>query len=197
MSEKKKHISYFQSIRDRDPAARSWLHILLCYPGVRAMINFRIAHFIYCKLHLHLLAEYIMYRVRCKYNVDIHPAATIGKRLFMDHAASIVIGETTIIGDDCTLYQCVTLGGNGKQKNKRHPTLGNNVLVGSGAKILGNVVIGDNVKVGANTVVLHDVETDKTIVGVKGHVVERINGDDVIIHDIDPLIDDMGLDQIK
>lgn len=148
------------------------------------MIAFRIAHFIYTRLSLHLLAEYIMFRVRCKYSVDIHPAATIGKRFFMDHATSIVIGETTVIGDDCTLYQCVTLGGNGKEKVKRHPTLGNDVLVGAGAKILGSVVIGDHVKVGANTTVLHDVATGQTIVGTKGHVVERITQDIEIDHDL-------------
>lgn len=111
-----------------------------------------------------------MYIVRKKYAIDIHPACKIGKRLFIDHGCGVVIGETTIIGDDCTIYQGVSLGGTGKEKGKRHPTIGSNVMIGAGAQVLGNIVIGDNVKIGANTVVLSDVLPNSTIVGVKGKV---------------------------
>ncbi len=163
---------YFDSIKKRDQAARSTIHIILCYPGFKAMFWFRIASFLYRKLKLKLLASYIMYLVRVKTNIDIHPAAQIGKRLFIDHGAGVVIGETTIIGDDCTIYQGVTLGTTGNYStHKRHPTLGNNVLVGSGAKVLGNITIGDNVKIGAGTIVLEDVPSNKTIVGVKGKII--------------------------
>ena len=114
-----------------------------------------------------------MYRVRVKFAIDIHPACTIGKRLFIDHGTGVVIGETSIIGDDCTIYQGVSLGGTGKERGKRHPTLGNNVMVGAGAKILGNITIGDNAKIGANTVVLSDVPPASTVVGFKGIEVKK------------------------
>lgn len=135
------------------------------------MFWFRIASFFYHKLKLKLLASYIMYRVRVKTNIDIHPAATIGKRLFIDHGSGVVIGETTIIGNDCTIYQGVTLGTTGNYKtHKRHPTIGNNVMIGAGAKVLGDIKIGDNVKIGAGTIVLEDVPNNKTIIGVKGKI---------------------------
>ena len=168
---------YFDSIRERDPAARHFLQIILCYPGVQAMFWFRIAHFLY-KIKCKLLAEFIMYLVRSFLSIDIHPAATIGKRLFIDHGVGVVIGSTSIIGDDCTIYQGVTLGGTGKEKGKRHPTLCNNVMVGCGAKVLGNITIGNNVKIGCNTVVVHDVQDNLTVVGVKGReIIDTLRGD--------------------
>ncbi len=159
-------MGYFKSIKQRDPAAKNWLHILLLYPGVKALIYYRIANFFY-RIKLRFIAYLIMYSVRVRFAIDIHPACKIGKRLFIDHGAGVVIGETSIIGDDCTIYQGVSLGGTGKEKGKRHPTLGNNIMVGAGAKILGNITIGDNAKIGANTVVLSDVPENATVVGYK------------------------------
>ncbi len=160
-------IKYFKSIKERDPAARHFLQIILLYSGVQAVFFYRIAH-IFWKIKLKLIAEIIMAFVKFFTHIEIHPGAKIGKRLFIDHGMGVVIGETSIIGDDCTLYQNCTLGGTGHDKVKRHPTLGNNVLVGAGAKILGNITIGDNVKIGANTTVLHSIEANKTVVGTKG-----------------------------
>jgi serine O-acetyltransferase len=162
--------SYLKSVKERDPAARNYLQIILLYPGVKAIFWYRIAHFLY-KIKLKLIAETIMYFVRMIHGIEIHPAAKIGKRLFIDHGMGVVIGETAIIGDDCLMYHGSTLGGTGKEHKKRHPTLGNNVMVGAGAKILGNITIGDNAKVGANAVVLHDVPTGKTVVGEKGRII--------------------------
>jgi serine O-acetyltransferase len=161
---------YFKSIKERDPSARNFLQILLFYPGVKALFWHRIAHFLY-KIKLKLLGEMISFFVRNVYSIDIHPNAKIGKRLFIDHGLGVVIGETSIIGDDCLIYQGVTLGGTGKEHCKRHPTLGNNVMVGAGAKILGNITIGDNVKIGANTVVIHSISAGETVVGTKGRVI--------------------------
>lgn len=161
---------YFKSIKERDPSARNFLQILLFYPGVKALFWHRIAHFLY-KIKLKLLGEMISFFVRNVYSIDIHPNAQIGKRLFIDHGLGVVIGETSIIGDDCLIYQGVTLGGTGKEHCKRHPTLGNNVMVGAGAKILGNITIGDNVKIGANTVVIHSISAGETVVGTKGRVI--------------------------
>lgn len=163
---------YFASIKERDPAARHFLQILFLYPGVAALFYFRIAHFLY-NIKLKFLGELIMVLVRFFTQIEIHPAAIIGKRLFIDHGNGVVIGETAKIGDDCTIYQGVTLGGTGHEKTKRHPTLGNRVLVGAGSKILGPIMIGDDVKIGANTVVLHSIENMQTVVGIKGKVVEQ------------------------
>ena len=165
-------MGYFKSIKERDPAARNWLQILLLYPGVKAIIHYRIAHFFY-KIKLKFIAEFIMYIVRVRFSIDIHPACKIGKRLFIDHGSGVVIGETAIIGDNCTIYQGVSLGGTGKEKGKRHPTIGNNVMIGAGAKILGNITIGDEAKIGANTVVLSDVPSKATVVGYKGIEVKK------------------------
>jgi serine O-acetyltransferase len=162
--------SYLKSIKKRDPAARHYLQILLFYPGVKALFWYRIAHFFY-RMKLKLVGEMISYFVRMVHGIEIHPNATIGKRLFIDHGMGVVIGETAVIGDDCLIYQGATLGGTGKEHKKRHPTLGNNVMVGAGAKILGNITIGNNVKIGANTVVLRDVPDGETIVGPKGQVI--------------------------
>lgn len=165
-------MSFLKSIKKRDPAARNYLEILLLYPGVKAIIYYRIANFLY-RHKLIFLSKIIMYTVRCRFAIDIHPGCSIGKRLFIDHGVGVVIGETTIIGDDCTIYQGVSLGGTGKEKGKRHPTIKNNVIIGAGAKVLGNITIGSNCKIGANTVVLTDVKDNMTIVGVKGFEVKK------------------------
>ena len=158
----------------RDPAARSSLEILLLYPGIRATQNHKIAH--WCYEHDHkFLARYISQRTRHKTGIEIHPGAKIGKRLVIDHGMGIVIGETAEIGDDCLLYQGVTLGGTGKETGKRHPTIGNNVLVGSGAKVLGPFKVGDNSRVAANSVVLREIPENSTAVGSPARVV-RQNG---------------------
>ena len=160
-----KQVGFFASIKQRDPAARNSLEILLLYPGVHAVIWYRVARFFY-KIKLKFIARWIMTVTRMSTGIEIHPGAKIGKRLFIDHGMGVVIGETAIIGDDCTIYQGATLGGTGKDHNKRHPTLGNNVVVGAGAKVLGNITVGNNVKIGANSVVLKDVPDDCTVVGV-------------------------------
>lgn len=166
-----KKVGFFQSIKNRDPAARSAFEIFLFYPGVHALIWFRVSHFFY-KIHLRFLATWLCYLCRFFTGIEIHPAATIGKNLFIDHGNGVVIGETSVIGDNCTIYQNATLGGTGKEHNKRHPTLKDNVVVGAGARILGNITIGNNVKVGANSVVLKDVPDNCTVVGV-GRVIVR------------------------
>lgn len=165
-------MGYFKSIKERDPAAKNWFYILLFYPGVKAIIYYRIARFFY-KIKFKFIAHLIMYHVRVRFSIDIHPGCKIGKRLFIDHGMGVVIGETAEIGDDCTFYQNVTLGGTGKDKGKRHPTIGSNVMIGAGAKVLGNITIGNNCKVGANTVVLSSIPDDTTVVGYKGMVVQK------------------------
>jgi serine O-acetyltransferase len=161
-----------KSILKRDPAAKSLLEVILLYPGYHAILYHRIAHFFY-KIHLYFIARLISQINRGITGVEIHPGATIGKRLFIDHGMGVVIGETSIIGDDCLIFHQVTLGGMSNKHEKRHPTLGNNVLVGTGAKILGNITIGDNAKIGANCIVIHDVEAGKTVVGVPGEVLVK------------------------
>lgn len=160
--------------KERDPAATSNISIFLLYPGVRAVIDHRIAHWFY-KHKCFFIARSISQRSRKRTGIEIHPGAQIGKRLVIDHGMGIVIGETTIIGDDCLLYQGVTLGGSGKEKGKRHPTLGNNVLVGAGAKVLGSFTIGDNARIAANAVVLNEIPANATAVGVPARVV-RVKG---------------------
>jgi serine O-acetyltransferase len=163
-----------QVILDRDPAARTAWEVFTLYPGLRAIIHHRIAHWLY--LHKrYYLARYVSQRSRKKTGIEIHPAAKIGKGLFLDHGMGIVIGETAEIGDNCTIYQGVTLGGTGKDKGKRHPTIGNNVLIGCGAKVLGPFKVGDNSKIAANAVVLSEVPPNSTCVGVPGRVVTRDN----------------------
>lgn len=161
-----------KSILKRDPAAKSLLEVILLYPGYHAILYHRVAHFFY-KLHLYFIARLISQINRGFTGIEIHPGAQIGKRLFIDHGMGIVIGETAIIGDDCLIYHQVTLGGMNNKHEKRHPTLGNNVMVGTGAKILGNIHIGDNAKIGANCIVIHDVEAGKTVVGVPGEVLSK------------------------
>lgn len=157
-------------IFDRDPAAKSVFEVLLCYPGLHAIWLYRISNYLFRRGWV-LLPRMISYFARFLTGVDIHPGATIGEGLFIDHATGVVIGETCIIGNNVTLYQGVTLGGTGKEKGKRHPTIGNNVVVASGAKVLGSFTVGDNSKIGAGSVVLREVPPNSTVVGIPGKIV--------------------------
>ena len=160
-------------IRERDPAIHSSMEVLL-YPSFKVMLHYRLAHKLYLKRHF-FLARYISQRGVRKTGIEIHPGAQIGKGFFIDHGHGVIIGETTIIGDNVTLYQGVTLGGTGKEHGKRHPTIGNNVMISAGAKVLGSFTIGDNSKIGAGSVVLSEVPPNSTVVGVPGRVVKRNN----------------------
>ncbi|VXD24636.1 Serine acetyltransferase [Planktothrix serta PCC 8927] len=162
----------FRIIFERDPAARNWLEVLFCYPGLQALLFHRLAHGLYA-LGLPFIPRLISHIARFLTGIEIHPGAVIGKGVFIDHGMGVVIGETAILGDFCLIYQGVTLGGTGKESGKRHPTLGENVVVGAGAKVLGNIQLGDNVRIGAGSVVLRDVPTDCTVVGVPGRIVYR------------------------
>ena len=172
-----------QVIYDKDPAATNLLEVLLCYPGLHALIAYRFAHRLY-KWHIPLIPRIISYITRIITGIEIHPAARIGRRFFIDHGEGVVIGETTNIGDDVLIYQQVTLGGTGKEHGKRHPTLKNNVIVGAGAKILGNITIGEGTRIGAGSVVVDDVPEHSTVIGVPGRVVQQhfINNDGVLMH---------------
>ena len=161
-----------QVVFERDPAARSIWEVIFCYPGFHAIINHRIAHFFYRKRQ-YFLARFISHISRWLTGIEIHPGAIIGNGFFIDHGSGIVIGETTEIGDNVTIYQGVTLGGTGKQKGKRHPTIGNNVVISAGAKVLGAITIGDNAKIGGGSVVLKSVPPSCTVVGVPGRIVVR------------------------
>ena len=162
-----------KNIQQKDPAARNILEVILLYPGFHALFFHRIAHFFY-NIKLFFIARLISQLTRFFTGIEIHPGATIGKRLMIDHGMGIVIGETAVIGNDCVIYHQVTLGGTGKEKLKRHPTIGNNVLIGAGAKLLGPINIGDNVKIGAGSVVLKSVEKNSTVVGVpEDRVIKR------------------------
>lgn len=169
------------SILERDPAAQSELEVILCYPGLHAICAYRFTHWLW-NHQLKLLARWLSQVARLLTGIEIHPGAQIGRRLFIDHGMGVVIGETAIVGDDVTLYQGATLGGTGKEKLKRHPTIGNGVVIGAGAKILGNIRVGDNSRVGAGSVVLRDVPDDSTVVGVPGHIILR-QGKRVVITD--------------
>lgn len=159
-------------IYENDPAAKNLLEVILCYPGLHALIAYRFAHCLY-KWNIPLIPRMISYLTRIITGIEIHPAAKIGRRFFIDHGDGVVIGETTVIGHDVLIYQQVTLGGTGKESGKRHPTLGNKVIVGAGAKVLGNITIGDNVRIGAGSVVIEDVPPHSTVVGVPGRIVHR------------------------
>lgn len=161
-----------RNIAEKDPACRNLLEVVLLYPGFHALLFYRIAH-LFQKMHWKFVARLISQLARWLTGIEIHPGATIGKRLFIDHGMGIVIGETSSIGDNCTIYHGVTLGGTGKDKYKRHPDLGNNVSVGCGAKILGPIKIGNNVKIGANAVVLKEVPDNSTVVGIPGKIVNK------------------------
>lgn len=159
-------------IYDNDPAAKNLLEVILCYPGLHALIAYRFAHRLY-KWHIPLIPRVISYFTRIITGIEIHPGARIGRRFFIDHGEGVVIGETAIVGDDVLIYQQVTLGGTGKELGKRHPTLGNNVIIGAGAKVLGNITVGDYVRVGAGSVVIEDVPEYSTVVGIPGRIVHR------------------------
>lgn len=179
------------SVLERDPAARSRLEVLTCYPGLWAVWIHRLSHRLW-RMRLRLLARMMSQVGRFFTGVDIHPGALLGRRMFIDHAAGVVIGETAIVGSDVTLYQGVTLGGTGKGHGKRHPTVCDRVFIGNNANVLGNITVGENSRVGAGSVVLSDVPPNSTVVGVPAHIVYR-NGQRVLItdpHDIkDPLSD--------
>ncbi len=160
-----------RAVLERDPAARSHIEVFLLYPGIQAVFRHRIAHFFY-KHNMKFIARLISQVSRFWTGIEIHPGATIGKGLFIDHGMGVVIGETAVIGDNCTIYQGVTLGGTGKERGKRHPTLGNNVMVGSGAKVLGPFTVGDNSKIAAGAVVLSEVPPNSTCVGVPARIVK-------------------------
>jgi serine O-acetyltransferase len=191
-------ISFFRSVREdvaavfeSDPAARSRFEVVILYPGLHAVWVHHFSHWLWGH-GMRFLARFVSQVSRVLTGIEIHPGAELGRRLFIDHGIGTVIGETAIVGDDVTLYQGVTLGGTGKEKGKRHPTIGNSVSIGSGAKLLGNITIGDNCRVGAGSVVLRNVPANSTIVGVPGHIVLR-DGKRVVITDpkeiSDPLSD--------
>ncbi len=161
-----------KTVLDRDPAARNSLEVFLCYSGFHALTMHRVSHWLWCH-KLKSLARFNAMLARFFTGVEIHPAAKIGRRFFIDHGMGVVIGETAEVGDDVTIYHGVTLGGVSLKKEKRHPTIGNNVIIGAGAKVLGPFKVGDRVRIGANSVVLHEVPDDATVVGVPG----RITGD--------------------
>jgi serine O-acetyltransferase len=162
---------YIRAIKREDPAAKSSLEILLCYQGLHAVLFHRIAHWFYRK-RFFVLARFISSVSRLLTSIEIHPGAIIGKRLFIDHGLGVVIGETAEIGDDVLLYQGVTLGGTGNECGKRHPTVGDRVVVGAGAAVLGNITLGNDVRVGAGSVVVHSVAPGSTVVGIPGRVVK-------------------------
>jgi serine O-acetyltransferase len=174
-------------IFERDPAAKSLLEVILCYPGLHALLFHRLNHKLYKKGFV-LLPRLFSQIVRFLTGIEIHPGAQIGDGLFIDHGTGVVIGETAAIGNNVTIYQGVTLGGTGKQKGKRHPTVGNNVVVSTGAKILGNITIGDNARIGAGSVVLRDVPPNTTVVGIPGKIVIR-EGINIADRDVEELID--------
>ncbi|NJN75692.1 MAG: serine O-acetyltransferase [Synechococcaceae cyanobacterium RL_1_2] len=165
-------VADFQIIFERDPAARNFWEVLFCYPGFQALGFHRFSHGLF-RLGIPFIPRFLSHIARFLTGIEIHPGAQIGKGVFIDHGMGVVIGETAIVGNYCLIYQGVTLGGTGKESGKRHPTLGENVVVGGGAKVLGNLTIGDNVRIGAGSVVLRDVPADCTVVGIPGRVVYR------------------------
>ena len=180
------------AIRDRDPAVKSWVEAILCYPGLHALFFYRIAHFLY-GIKLFLLARMISNIGRLLTGIEIHPGAKIGKGIFIDHGMAVVIGETTEIGDNVTIYQGATLGGTGKEKGKRHPTIEENVVISSGAKILGPFTVGKNSKIGAGSVVLKEVPPNCTVVGVPGRIVVKDNKKLKLVN----CKDEIDLDQVR
>ena len=169
------------TVLERDPAAKSRLEVLLCYAGLHAVWFYRINHWLW-NHSFFLVARWLAQVARFFTGIEIHPGATIGRRLFIDHGLGVVIGETAIVGDDVTLYQGVTLGGTGKEHGKRHPTIEDSVVIGGGAKVLGNITVGRNCRIGAGSVVLRNVPEDSTVVGVPGHIIFR-EGKRVVITD--------------
>ncbi len=190
-------VFFFRDIRGaqkRDPAAKGFIEILFLYQGLHAMVAYRVAHVFY-KLHLFFTARFVSQAARFMTGIEIHPGAKIGKEFFIDHGMGVVIGETAIIGNNVLLYQGVTLGGTGLEKGKRHPTIGNNVVIGGGAKVLGNITIGDNSYIGANAVVIKDVPPNSTVVGVPGRITRQEGKKIEIsldhIHILDPIMQSM------
>lgn len=176
-----KRLNYdIERILSEDPAAKSKFEVLLLYPCIHAVIMYRLSHFLY-RHKLFFLSRFISQFARFLTGIEIHPGAKIGKGLFIDHGMGVVIGETAEIGDDVTIYHGVTLGGTGKHKGKRHPTIGNNVLIGTGAKVLGPITIGDNAKIGANSVVLHNVPEGATAVGLRAKNIVKTKCNSTII----------------
>jgi serine O-acetyltransferase len=165
-------IADFRIIFERDPAARNWLEVLFCYPGLQVLLFHRFSHWLHT-LGIPFVPRFISQFARFLTGIEIHPGAQIGRGVFIDHGMGVVIGETAIVGDYCLIYQGVTLGGTGKESGKRHPTLGEQVVVGAGAKVLGNIQLGNRVRIGAGSVVLRDVPSDCTVVGVPGRVLYR------------------------
>ncbi|HPR79137.1 MAG TPA: serine O-acetyltransferase [Candidatus Limiplasma sp.] len=183
-----------EAVLARDPAARSRLEVRLCYPGLKALRSHRVANSLFHHGHI-LLARIVSQRSRHRTGIEIHPGAEIGRRVFIDHGDGVVIGETTVIGDDVTIYQGVTLGGTGKDVGKRHPTIGSGVTIGAGAKVLGPITIGDHSKVGAGAIVLKDVPPECTVVGNPGRIVKKKQPETGVdldqIHLPDPMLDRM------
>lgn len=187
-------IFFYQDIRaaqKRDPAAKGFLEILILYQGLHALVAYRIAHFLYT-IKFFFFARCISQVSRFMTGIEIHPGAKIGRRFFIDHGMGVVIGETAVVGDDVLIYQGVTLGGTGLKNEKRHPTIGNNVVIGSGAKVLGNITIGDNSYIGSNAVVIKDVPVNSTVVGVPGRITKQDGKKIEIgldhIHVLDPIM---------
>ena len=177
-------------IQQNDPAAKSVLEVVLCYSGLHALWFYRVDHWLWTH-GMRLLARWLSQVARLATGIEIHPGAQIGKRLFIDHGMGVVVGETTIIGDEVTIYQGVTLGGTGKEQGKRHPTIGNGVVIGAGSRVLGNIEIGNNSRIGAGSVVLRSVPSDSTVVGVPGHIIFH-NGKRVVITDPKQITDPLS-----
>ncbi|NDJ23721.1 serine O-acetyltransferase [Nostoc sp. B(2019)] len=165
-------LSDFRIIFERDPAARNWLEVVFCYPGLHALCLHRLAHWLHCR-GVGFIPRLISHIGRFLTGIEIHPGAEIGQGVFIDHGMGVVIGETAIVGDYTLIYQGVTLGGTGKESGKRHPTVGKDVVIGAGAKVLGNIQIGDRVRIGAGSIVLREVPSDRTVVGVPGRILSR------------------------
>jgi serine O-acetyltransferase len=184
-----------RTVKERDPAATSALEVLLLYPGLHALVFYRISHKLW-SWKVPIIPRWLSQTARLFTGVEIHPGAQIGKSFFIDHGMGVVVGETAIVGDNVLLYQGVTLGGTGKETGKRHPTLGNNVVVGAGAKILGNITIGDNSYIGANAVVIKDVPANSTVVGIPGRITKqdgrKIDMDLDHMHVSDPVMENMS-----
>ncbi len=173
MAKKQKQEGYYASILRRDPAARSKWSVFWLYPSAIAMRRYRLSHFLWTKLHWKFLAELVMQKTKRKTGIEIHPACTIGRNLFIDHGGNVVIGETTVIGDDCTIFHGVTLGGTSQEKTKRHPTIGNRVVIGTGAILLGPIHVGDDAKIAPNTVIRHDINEKEIAFSDECHVYPR------------------------
>jgi serine O-acetyltransferase len=177
-------------ILQNDPAAKSGLEVVLCYSGLHALWFYRLDHWLWTH-GIRLISRFLSQFARWLTGIEIHPGAQIGARLFIDHGMGVVVGETTIIGDEVTIYQGVTLGGTGKEQGKRHPTIGNGVVIGAGSRVLGNIHIGNNSRIGAGSVVLRSIPDDSTVVGVPGHIIFR-NGKRVVITDPKQITDPLS-----